>query len=145
MKSEPNVYSIDNLAEDKKTWWEGVRNYQARNFMKEMNLGDEVLFYHSNAEPSAVVGLATVSHLAVPDMAQFDTKNEYFEPKATKEKPIWYYVEVKYKSKFKRQLSLPEIKETKELKNMTLIKRGRLSVQPVTEKEFKFILNRIGN
>lgn len=142
MKSEPDVFSIDDLEKSKTTLWEGVRNYQARNFMmKDMKLGDEVLFYHSNAEPPGLAGLATVSELAAPDPLQFDKKSEYYEPRATKEKPIWYCVEVKFKSKFKNLLSLSEIRDNKKLSNMLVIKKGmRLSIQPVEEKDYHEIL-----
>lgn len=141
MKSEPDVFSIDDLEKNKTTLWEGVRNYQARNFMmKDMQIGDEVLFYHSNAEPPGIVGIATVSKLAVPDPLQFDKKSEYYDPKATKEKPIWYCVEVKFKKKFKNMLSLNEIKSDKNLKNMIVIQKGsRLSINPVDKKDFEYI------
>lgn len=141
MKTEPDVFSIDDLKKNKTTLWEGVRNYQARNFMmNDMQLHDEVLFYHSNAEPSGIAGLAIVSQKAIPDPTQFDKKSEYFDVKATKEKPNWFCVEVKYKTTFKKVLSLADLKSTKELTNMLVIKKGqRLSIQPVTEKDFKFI------
>lgn len=143
MKSEPDVYSIDNLAKDKKTWWEGVRNYQARNFMtQQMKLGDTVLFYHSNAEPPGIAGLARVCHLAEPDQLQFNKKSEYFEPRATKEKPVWHCVQVEFVEKFNDLISLDELKQSKGLENMLVLKKGqRLSIQPVIEQEFKNILN----
>jgi predicted RNA-binding protein with PUA-like domain len=142
MKSEPDVFSIDDLEKNKTTLWEGVRNYQARNFMmKDMQVGDEVLFYHSNAEPPGIAGVATVSKLAVPDPLQFDKKSEYYDPKATKEKPIWYCVEVKFKKKFKNLFPLNEIKNDKNLKNMIVIQKGsRLSINPVDKKDFEYIL-----
>lgn len=141
MKSEPDVFSIDDLKKDKTTLWEGVRNYQARNFMtKEMELGDEVLFYHSNAKPPGVAGLAVVSKKAQADPTAFDKKSEYFEPKATPERPIWECVEVKFVEKFKNYLSLDDLREVPSLKDMLLLKRGtRLSIQPVTKKEFDVI------
>src|ERR1043165_3838406 len=114
MKSEPDVYSIDHLKKDGTTWWTGVRNYQARNFMwKEMQVGDKVLFYHSNAEPPGIAGIAEVSKLAEPDATQFDKKSDVFEPKASKEKPMWYCVQVKFKKSFKNFISLDEIKAEK--------------------------------
>ncbi|MES2768306.1 MAG: EVE domain-containing protein [Bdellovibrionota bacterium] len=142
MKSEPDVFSIDNLEKSKTTLWEGVRNYQARNFMmKDMALGDQVLFYHSNAEPPGIAGIAEVSKLPLPDPLQFDKKSEYFDPKATKEKPIWYCVEVKFKKKFKNLFSLSEIKNDKNLKNMIVIQKGsRLSINPVDKKDFEYIV-----
>ena len=102
MKSEPNTYSIDDLKKDAKTIWDGVRNYQARNFMmRDMQVGDTVLFYHSSADPSGVSGIAKVSRKALPDPTQFDKKSKYYDPKSTKEKPRWYCVEVSYQEKFK--------------------------------------------
>ncbi len=141
MKSEPEVFSIDQLAEAKTTWWEGVRNYQARNFMmNEMAVGDEVLFYHSNAEPPGIAGLAKVSRPAAPDITQFDKKSETYDPKATLDKPRWLCVEVKFVKKFKKFISLPEIKSTPALVKMTLLQKGsRLSIQPVTAAEFEFL------
>lgn len=138
MKSEPDVFSIAQLKKDKRTLWEGVRNYQARNFMmKDMQVGDEVLFYHSNATPPGVAGIARVSRLAVPDPLQFDKKSEYFDPKATKEKPIWYCVEIEYVGTFKEFISLQDLRDTKSLKDMVVLQKGsRLSVQPVDKKHF---------
>lgn len=141
MKSEPTSYSIDDLKRDKSTLWEGVRNYQARNFMmKEMKAGDDVLFYHSNTEPPAVVGIAEVSGPPAPDPTQFDASDSHYDPKATPANPIWYCVRVKFKQKFERPVTLPELRERKELQNMVLLRKGsRLSVQPVTEREFKCV------
>lgn len=139
MKSEPDVFSIDHLKKDKTTWWTGVRNYTARNFMQAMKISDQVLFYHSNAEPSGVIGLAEVSQLAQPDKLQFDKKSEYYAEKATKEKPIWFCTELKYHSTFKQLVSLDQIKHDPKLKNMELLRQGRLSVSPVTKAEFEHI------
>jgi predicted RNA-binding protein with PUA-like domain len=141
IKSEPTAYSIDDLKRDKSTLWEGVRNYQARNFMmKEMSVGDEALFYHSSAEPPGAVGVAEVSGPAEPDPTQFDSKDSHHDPKSTPADPIWYCVRVKFKQKFARQVSLAELRELKELQNMVLLRKGsRLSIQPVTEKEFKLV------
>lgn len=141
MKSEPDVFSIDDLKKNKTTWWEGVRNYQARNFMmKDMQVGDEVLFYHSNAEPPGVAGIAKVSKLAEPDLTQFDKKSEYYDPKATKEKPIWFCVQVAFVEKFPEVLSLADLKTNKNLDGMVLLQKGsRLSVQPVEKKHFDVV------
>lgn len=138
MKSEPDVFSLTQLKKDKTTWWGGVRNYQARNFMmKDMKVGDEVLFYHSNAEPTGVAGLAVITKLAAPDDSQFDKKSEYFDPKATKEKPIWFCVEVGFKAEFKNFVTLPDLRTNSKLKDMVVLQKGsRLSVQPVSEKHF---------
>ena len=146
MKSEPDVFSIDHLKKDKTTLWEGVRNYQARNFMmNEMSVGDEVLFYHSSTDPSGIVGLATINKKAHPDESQFNKKSEYFDPKATKEKPIWFCVEVKYKSTFKQPLTLHQIKAIPALNEMLVVQKGsRLSIQPVTEKDFNYITKNHG-
>lgn len=142
MKSEPNVYSIDQLKEDKFTPWEGVRNYQARNFMRdEMKKGDLVFFYHSNAEPSGIVGVAEVSREAYPDSFQFDKKSKYFDSKSQRDNPRWYLVDIQFKKKFKKVLSLGDLKQIKELDGMPLLQRGqRLSVQPVSETEWKRII-----
>lgn len=142
MKSEPSVFSIEDLQKSSPTLWEGVRNYQARNFMmNEMNAGDEVLFYHSNAEPTGVAGVAVVSGKAVPDPTALDKKSEYFDPKASKEKPIWFCVEVKFEKKFKSVIALEELRKNKKLAKMPLLQKGqRLSVQPVSEAEFKEVL-----
>ena len=141
IKSEPSAYSIDDLKRDKSTLWEGVRNYQARNsMMKEMKVGDEALFYHSSAEPPGAVGIAEVSGPAEPDPTQFDASDSHYDPKATPASPIWYCVRVKFKQKFVREVALPELREQKALQNMVLLRKGsRLSVQPVTEKEFKLV------
>lgn len=141
MKSEPDVYSIQMLEKDKTTWWEGVRNYQARNFMtKEMQEGDAVLFYHSNAEPPGVAGLARVSLKAQPDKTQFDKKSEYYDEKATREKPIWFCVQVEHVKTFKNLVSLNDLREEPRLADMLVLKKGqRLSVQPVHKAHFELI------
>lgn len=141
MKSEPDVFSIDDLKKNKTTLWEGVRNYQARNFMmKDMKVGDAVLFYHSNAEPPGVAGIATISKTALPDPTQFDKKSEYYDPKATKDKPIWFCTEVKFVTKFNNFIPLEKIKSDKKLADMLVIKKGsRLSIQPVQPNEFEHI------
>lgn len=145
MKTEPDVFSIDTLKKDKTTWWEGVRNYQARNFMwKDMQEGDDVLFYHSSCEVPGISGLAKVSKTAQPDKSQFDKKSEYFDPKATKEKPNWFCVQVEFVKKFDEVYSLEEIRANEALSTMQVIKRGqRLSIQPVSQTEFKNILSAI--
>lgn len=140
MKSEPDVFSIDHLKKDGTTWWEGVRNYQARNHMKDMNVGDEVLFYHSSTTPPGIAGLAVISETAQPDKLQFDKKSEYYDPKATKEKPIWFCTQVKFKKTFKHYISLEELKDDKKCADLLVIKKGmRLSIQPVSEKDFSYL------
>lgn len=146
MKSEPDVFSIQTLAQKRKSLWDGVRNYQARNFMtQEMKPGDIVVFYHSSCEPPGVAGLAKVSGAAVPDPTQFDKKSEYFDPKAKPEKPIWFCVEVEYAREFKELLPLEKIRGEKSLSDMLLLKRGqRLSIQPVTPSQFSSLLKLAG-
>jgi predicted RNA-binding protein with PUA-like domain len=141
MKSEPDVYSIDHLAKDSTTWWEGVRNYQARNFMmKDMQEGDLVLFYHSNAEPPGVAGIAQVSKRAEPDKTQFDKKSDLYDAKASKEKPQWYCVQVKFEKKFPHLVTLADLRSEKSLAEMVVLQKGsRLSVQPVDKKHFEIV------
>ncbi len=140
MKSEPEVFSIQNLKRDKKTWWEGVRNYQARNYMLEMKIGDEILFYHSNAEPPGVAGLATVCQVAAPDQTQFNKKSEYFDEKASPEKPRWFCVEVSFVAEFKNFITLTELRAEKKLSELVVLQKGsRLSVQPVDKKHFDLV------
>ncbi len=143
MKSEPNTYSIDDLAKEKTktTCWEGVRNYQARNKMRdEMKMGDLVLFYHSSADPAGVAGTAKVVKEAYPDFTAFDPKSKYYDPKSKQDEPRWFMVDVKLEKKFKRLVPLDEMRDHKALKDMVLFKNSRLSVQPVTKKEFDTIV-----
>jgi len=140
VKSEPDVYPLEQLKKDGHTGWTSVRNYQARNFMRDqMKVGDRVLYYHSNAEPAAFVGIAEVSRASHPDPTQFDAKSEYYDPKSTKDAPTWMMVEIKYVDTFTRAVSRDECKKTKGLEKMSLFKQGRLSVAPVTEAEFEIV------
>lgn len=143
MKTEPDVFSIDNLKEVKVEPWDGVRNYQARNFMRDdMKKGDEVLFYHSNCDIPGVVGLATVYKEGYPDPTAFDKKSKYYDPKSDPDNPRWILVDVKFKKKFKSVVSLKDIKGEKKLSQMKLVQKGnRLSITPVTKSEFDHILN----
>ncbi len=142
MKSEPSNYSIYDLQKEKKSLWDGVRNYQARNFMmKDMQVGDAVLFYHSLANPPGVAGLAEVSGKARPDPTAVDAKSKYFDPKASKKNPRWYCVEVKFKKVFKNFISIDRLREEQKLKSMLVLKKGqRLSIMPVQKKEFELII-----
>lgn len=142
-KSEPDEYSIDHLKKDKKCLWEGVRNYQARNIMRdECKKGDLILYYHSSTKLTGVYGIAEVSKIGIPDPSQFDKKSNYFDEKATKDNPRWICVEVKFKEKFKSPVLREVLKENKKLKDMMVLKKGsRLSIQPVTKKEFSEVLN----
>lgn len=142
MKSEPEVYSIDDLARDKKTYWDGVRNYQARNFMRDkMKAGDQVFFYHSNAEPAGIAGVAEVAKEGYPDPSQFDPKDDHYDPGSKKEQPSWYVVDLKFVKKFKSLIPLDQLRKIKGLEKMPLLQRGqRLSVQPVAPAEWEIII-----
>lgn len=146
MKSEPGSYSIDDLERDGATDWTGVRNFKARNWMREMKAGDKVLFYHSNADPSGVAGEAVIVKEAHPDRTQYDPKSKYFEPKATEEKPYWYCPDIGFVAKFPRFVPLSDLNEAKALQGMLLTsgKASRLSVQPVERKHFDHIV-KMGN
>jgi predicted RNA-binding protein with PUA-like domain len=139
MKTEPGTYSIDDLARDKSTRWDGVRNPIARKHMQDMKEGDLVLFYHSSAEPPGVAGIAKVSREAYADPTQFDAKSDYYDQKATKEKPRWFLVDITFVEKLKSLVSLADIKADAAFSEMVLVKNSRLSVQPVTADEFKRI------
>ncbi len=141
MKSEPSEYSIEDLKKDKTTPWDGVRNYQARNFMRDqMKLNDKVLFYHSNASPPGIAGIGYVSKLAYPDFTAWDPKNKHFDPKSSPEKPIWMMVDVAFDKKFSRVIGLPELREKEALLSMLVLKKGmRLSIQPVEQAHFELI------
>ncbi|HET7228995.1 MAG TPA: EVE domain-containing protein [Longimicrobium sp.] len=141
MKSEPEVYSIDDLARDGNTYWEGVRNYQARNFMRDdMHPGDRVLFYHSNADPTGVAGLARVARTGYPDPSARDPESEYFDPKASDQDPRWFMVDVEFEERFPRVVTLDELRAAPGLEKMLVINKSRLSVQPVTDAEFEIVV-----
>lgn len=141
MKSEPNDYSIDDLASEKKASWDGVRNYQARNFMRDdMRVGDKVFFYHSNANPPAIVGLAAVCRESHPDITAFDKNDSHFDPKSKKGNPTWFLVDIQFVKKYKAPVTLTELKSDKKLQGMRLLQRGqRLSVMPIEEKYGKYL------
>jgi predicted RNA-binding protein with PUA-like domain len=143
MKSEPDAFSIQDLAKVPKrtTCWDGVRNYQARNFLRAMKVGDQVLFYHSNADPPSVVGIAEVAREAYPDHTAFDPKDKHYDPKSTPTSPIWDMVDIRLVQIFQTPLSLDRLRQEPALKRMELLRKGsRLSVQPVTPAEWKIIL-----
>ena len=147
MKSEPRVFSIEDLARSSKqtTCWDGVRNYQARNFMRAMAAGDRVLFYHSNAEPPTVVGVAEVVRIAYPDATQFDKTSHHYDPASALSAPRWDMVDIQYRQTFKTSLSLDQLRQEPKLKGMVLLQKGsRLSVQPVTEAEWTMVLKLAG-
>jgi predicted RNA-binding protein with PUA-like domain len=143
MKSEPDAFSIDDLEKVGTEPWNGVRNYQARNFMRSMQAGDGVLFYHSNCKEPGIVGTATVSSTAYPDETQFDPKSDYHDPKSTREDPRWSLVDVTFERKLKRTITLEEVKQHADAlgEGFALTQRGsRLSVSPVTAAQWKFLL-----
>ena len=142
VKSEPDVFSIDDLARAPRrtTSWEGVRNYQARNFLRAMRLGDRALFYHSNADPPAVAGVVEVVRAAYPDPTAWDPRSDYHDPRAAPDNPLWSMVDVRLVEVFPRAVPLEELRGVKALAGMELLRRGsRLSVQPVTAAEFRTI------
>jgi predicted RNA-binding protein with PUA-like domain len=145
MKVEPDVYSIDDLERDGTTSWEGVRNYQARNFLRDqMQVGDKVLFYASNASPSGVTGLAEIVRAGYPDRTAWTKGHVYFDPASTEAAPIWYMVDIGFVEKFPGTVSLETLKSTPGLEDMVVTRKGsRLSVQPVTKEEFA-IVSRLG-
>jgi predicted RNA-binding protein with PUA-like domain len=141
MKCEPGAYAIDDLKRDKTTSWEGVRNYQARNFMREMKKGDKVLFYASNADPSGVTGVAEVVREAYPDRFATQKGHTYYDPKATPDDPIWFMVDIGYVATLGHIVPLEDLKQAPGLENMVVTKKGsRLSIQPVTKQEFDIVL-----
>ena len=144
MKSEPSVFSIDDLRRSpgRRTCWDGVRNYQARNFMRSMAVGDQVLFYHSNAEPPAVAGVAEVVRTAYPDDSAFDKRDKHYDPKSRLEAPVWEMVDIRFVRKFTRPLPLDLLRAQPGLRKMELLRKGsRLSVQPVRSEEWQIILH----
>jgi predicted RNA-binding protein with PUA-like domain len=147
-KSEPHEFSLEDLQKEpgKTAMWDGIRNYQARNLLRDqVKKGDQVFFYHSNAKPSGIVGIAEVVRTAYPDPTQFDRKSKYHDARSSKENPRWICVDIRFKKALKRLVSLNELKEAgnkrgSALKNMVLLKNSRLSIQPIEEKEWKAIL-----
>jgi predicted RNA-binding protein with PUA-like domain len=141
MKSEADCYSIDDLKRDKRTFWDGVRNYQARNFMRDdMRVGDLVLFHHSNGDPPGVAGIAKVCKAAYPDHTALDPDEQHYDPKASEDNPIWMMVDIEHVETFPQVVPLAELREMDELDGMLLLKRGqRLSVMPVEPEHFKIV------
>ena len=143
MKSEPSEYSIDDLKKDKTEHWDGVRNYQARNMMRDqMKKGDLAFMYHSNCDEIGIVGIMTVHKESYPDHTAFDKKDKHYDPKSDPDNPRWFMVDVKYKRKLKRVITLQELKQHKVLQDLQLVRKGnRLSIMPVSEKHWNFILS----
>jgi predicted RNA-binding protein with PUA-like domain len=142
MKCEPEAYTIDDLERDGTATWEGVRNFQARNYMRDdMKPGDGVLFYASNAEPSGVTGVAEISRAGYPDPFAFEKGHKYFDPKSDPANPTWIMVDLRFVEKFSDVIPLAALKETRGLADMMVVQKGsRLSVQPVTRKEFDIVV-----
>jgi len=144
MKSEPEVFSIDDLinAKNQTTFWDGVRNYQARNYIRdEMKVGDKVIFYHSNSEPPSAVGVCEIVKEAYPDFTAFDPDNPHYDPKSKKDSPTWFMVDIKFVKKFSHFVFINEMRENKKLQDMKLLQRGnRLSVMPLSKDEFNEII-----
>ena len=144
MKSEPAVFSIDDLAAmpGQTEHWDGIRNYQARNMMRDqMRCGDQVFFYHSNTKVPGIVGIARVVRESYPDFTAFDPRSQYFDPASDPNKPRWFMVDIQFVRKFKRVITLAELKGYPELTTLPLLRRGnRLSIMPVTEDQWRFIL-----
>jgi predicted RNA-binding protein with PUA-like domain len=142
VKSEPEVYSIADLRRDGQTFWDGIRNYQARNFMRDdMRVGDGVLFYHSNTQPMGIYGVARVVRQAYPDHTQFDANDPHYDPKSDLANPTWLMVDIGYVGTFKAPVTLATLKQTPGLEKMGVVQRGsRLSVHPVSRKEWDIIM-----
>ena len=143
MKSEPDTFSIDDLAQrpDQTEHWDGVRNYQARNMMRdEMKIGDQVFFYHSNCDLPGIVGIAEVAKESYPDFTAFDPDDKHFDPKSNPDRPTWFMVDVRFVRKLNRTISLQELKQKPELADLALVRRGnRLSIMPVNQQQWTFI------
>jgi predicted RNA-binding protein with PUA-like domain len=144
MKSEPNAFSIDDLEQrpHQTEHWDGVRNYQARNMMRDdMKAGDLVFFYHSNCETPGIVGIAKVVREGYPDFTAFDPNDKHFDPKSNADKPTWFMVDVQFDRKLRRTISLQELKMKEDLAELPLVRRGtRLSIMPVSQQQWEFIL-----
>jgi len=143
MKSEPDAYSIDTLENEKQTLWDGIRNYQARNFMRKMEIGDKAFFYHSNCKPPGIVGLMKIISKNIIDPTQFDKNSKYFDPKSNKSNPRWDCVKVQFLFKSKEIISLPELRSLFNEEELLVVKKGnRLSIIPVKEKAANLLINK---
>lgn len=145
MKSEPDVYGIDHLQREQTTLWDGIRNYQARNFMRSMAVGDQAFFYHSNAKPPGIVGLMEVIETGITDPSQFEPTNKYFDPRSKPEAPRWDCVRLRYVRHFPELLSLEELREMFSVEELAVVRQGnRLSILPVPEASADRLLQRLG-
>lgn len=145
MKSEPDVYGIDHLQQEQTTLWDGIRNYQARNFMRAMRVGDQAFFYHSNCKPPGIVGLMEVVETGLVDPTQFDPSSRYHDPASKPDAPRWDCVRLAYRGRFQTQLSLEQLRESYEPDELAVVRRGnRLSILPVDERIAQDLLDRLG-
>jgi len=147
MKSEPSAFSIDDLmnSPNQSTSWDGVRNYQARNYMRQMGLGDKIFFYHSNTKIPGIIGIAEVCKLAHPDLSAQDIKSDYHDPKSTADKPIWDMVDIQFIQKLNQLIPLNILQADQELQDLPLVRRGnRLSIMPLTKSQWTYILSKYG-
>ncbi|MBJ7539950.1 EVE domain-containing protein [Marinomonas transparens] len=141
MKSEPDAFSIEDLHALNQSPWDGVRNYQARNFMRAMQTGDQVFFYHSSCPTPGIAGTARVCKEAYPDHSSWDPTSAYFDPKSTPEDPRWFMVDIEFVEKWQKVVTLAELKQSPALSDMILTKKGsRLSIMPVTQEEWDYII-----
>ncbi len=146
MKSEPDVYGINHLKKEKETLWDGIRNYQARNFMRSMKIGDQAFFYHSNCTPPCIVGMMEVTETNLIDPTQYDTNSKYYDAKSTKDKPRWDCVKLKYLGIFNNPLTLAELKVTYSEEELKVVQRGnRLSIMPVDKKIALLLITKLGD
>ncbi len=144
MKSEPDVYGINHLEDEKETLWDGIRNYQARNYMREMNIGDQAFFYHSNCKPPGIVGMMEVTNTGIVDPTQFDKDSRYFDPKSATDNPRWDCVKLKYLKTFKEKITLSSLTERYSPEEFKLVRKGnRLSIIPVSKQIAKQLFNEI--
>ena len=144
MKSEPNAYSIKDLQKEEETLWDGIRNYQARNYMRSMKIGDQAFFYHSNTKPPGIVGLMEVIKTNLIDPYQFDKRSKYYDKKSTKDKPRWDCVKTRFICKFQKMLTLKELSDTYSSEELTLVRKGnRLSIMPISSLIAKELLTRL--
>ena len=145
MKSEPDVYGIDHLRREGNTLWDGIRNYQARNFMRSMSVGDQAFFYHSNCKPPGIVGLMEVTETGLVDPTQFDPEAKYYDPKSSQDAPRWDCVRLRYSGVFAEMLSLEQLRELYDVDQLAVMRRGnRLSILPVPEATAQDLLKRLG-
>ena len=145
MKSEPDVYGIHHLQQEGTTLWDGIRNYQARNFMRSMKIGDRAFFYHSNAKPPGIVGMMDVIETGITDPSQFDPSNKYFDPRSSPDAPRWDCVRLRYVGTFAQMLSLDQLREQFSVEELPVVRQGnRLSILPVPEASATRLLDLLG-